>query len=82
MALKVGKLKVEEWKGGKRVREWVSVGVREVEEWKSGKVRRSVDCAYWDNGHLARCEERMALTDFAYSTTLYHTNGVSNCKFR
>ena len=31
----------------------------------------------WDNGHLARCEERMALTDFAYSTTPYPTNGVT-----
>ena len=30
----------------------------------------------WDNGRLARCEERIALTDFGYSTTPYPTNGV------
>ena len=43
--------------------------VQEVQTWQGGASRPAV-CAYWDNGRLARCEERMALTDFAYSTTL------------
>ena len=64
---------VEEWKGGIVGYNSITLSLPHSLTRHSG--RPDPPRAYWDNGRLARCEERIALTDFGYSTTPYPTNG-------